>query len=92
MSAVVGADRIRGSFPIFAGTVGLQMVLSLAGFLRFGSSLYVALWTFYLVGLLAKGLEFAPFSSPDVFGHHEWLHAITLTANILGLFVDVATQ
>ena len=88
----VGADRIRGAFPLFAGTVGLQMALSLAGFLRFGSTSYVLLWLLYVVGLLAKALEFAPGSSPDVFGHHEWLHAVTLLANFLGLAADCLTM
>ena len=68
------------------------MALSLAGFLRFGSTSYVLLWLLYVVGLLAKALEFAPGSSPDVFGHHEWLLAVTLLANCLGLAADCLTM
>ena len=60
----VSANAIRGAYPqaflLFAGTIGLQMVLVLAGFLRFGSTSYLLLWLLYGVGMLAKPLEFAP--------------------------------
>jgi len=93
----VSANAIRGAYPqaflLFAGTIGLQMVLVLAGFLRFGSTPYVLLWLLYGVGMLAKPLEFAPpGSSPDVFGHHEVMHAVVLLANFLGLAADCWTM
>ena len=93
----VSANAIRGAYPqaflLFAGTIGLQMVLVLAGFLRFGSMPYVLLWLLYGVGMLAKPLEFAPpGSSPDVFGHHEVMHAVVLLANFLGLAADCWTM
>ena len=65
----------------------------LAGFLRFGSTPYVLLWLLYGVGMLATPLEFAPpGSSPDVFGHHEVMHAVVLLANFLGLAADCWTM